>query len=72
MAISGAELGGNVIDFAIVGDRLGVAVVNVAGEEDLLVSFDPSIGVRLEVLATAPPYTLVRVIHEPADRKSVV
>jgi hypothetical protein len=72
MAISGAELGGNVIDFAIVGDRLGVAVVNVAGEEDLLVSFDPSIGVRLEVLATAPPYTLVRVIHEPARRRVLV
>ncbi len=64
LIIDGVELGGSVIDFALVTEELAYATVNVPGVEDQLVAFDPSAGRRLDVIATGPPYSLVRVIFD--------
>lgn len=59
---TGESLGGSVIDLVLVGEELGYATVNVASDQDRLISFDPSTGGQLETLASGPPYTLVRLV----------
>lgn len=58
MIVTEQALGGDVIDFEIISEKLGVAIVGVPAEgaapaKSLLVSFDPSTGAKLALLETA-------------------
>lgn len=52
------DLGGDIVDFVLVHDRLGYAVVNRPGFRTGLVSFDPSTGQRLATVRESDGFTL--------------
>ena len=70
--ITSDELGGNVQDFVILRRDLGYALVNVPNDADRLVSFDPESGRRTGELATAPTFTLTRIVHDPHREQLLV
>ena len=57
-------LGGDVLDFEVLGDHLGVAIV--AAPRALLVSFDPATGQRGKVLLEAKEFSLHQLLLDGA------
>jgi hypothetical protein len=62
LVVDERELGGDLVDFEILGERLGAAIV--AAPETKLVSFDPTTGRRLPKVVDGKGFTFASLVYD--------